>query len=88
MVKFYKLAADREKLNKQGYEAIKADIEKIKSFNRLADFAEAQKPDLKSSSGLDNERTIQMLIFGLVKSSTGLISNFVIKTWSITYIYG
>ncbi|OPH46715.1 hypothetical protein BC351_14635 [Paenibacillus ferrarius] len=39
MVEFYKLAADREKLNKQGYEAIKADIAKIKSIKSLADFA-------------------------------------------------
>lgn len=43
MVKFYKLAADREKLSKQGYEAIKADIEKIKSINSLADFEKGQK---------------------------------------------
>ncbi|MEK4504257.1 M13 family metallopeptidase [Bacillus sp. FSL R12-0069] len=43
MVKFYKLAADRKKLNKQGYEAIKADIEKIKSINSLADFEKEQK---------------------------------------------
>ncbi|OQR54839.1 M13 family metallopeptidase [Bacillus sp. CDB3] len=43
MIKFYKLAADREKLRKQGYEAIKADIEKIKSINSLADFEKGQK---------------------------------------------
>ncbi|MEK4500037.1 hypothetical protein [Bacillus sp. FSL R12-0069] len=43
MIKFYKLAADREKLSKQGYEVIKADIEKIKSINSLADFEKEQK---------------------------------------------
>ncbi|MEK8126668.1 M13-type metalloendopeptidase [Paenibacillus filicis] len=43
MIKFYKLAADRETLSKQGYEAIKPDIEKIKSINSLADFAKNQK---------------------------------------------
>nr|WP_281170099.1 M13-type metalloendopeptidase [Paenibacillus pinihumi] len=43
MIKFYKLAADRDKLSKQGYEAIRADIEKIKSINSLADFAKNQK---------------------------------------------
>ncbi|TVY04303.1 M13 family metallopeptidase [Cohnella terricola] len=43
MVKFYKLAADREKLNKEGYEVIKPDIEKIKSIKSLADFAKNQK---------------------------------------------
>jgi putative endopeptidase len=43
MVKFYKLAADREKLGKQGYEAIKADIEKIKSTKSLAELAKNQK---------------------------------------------
>ncbi|MFF2910772.1 M13-type metalloendopeptidase [Paenibacillus sp. NPDC057934] len=43
MIKYYKLAADREKLNKQGYEAIKGDIAKIKSINSLADFAKNQK---------------------------------------------
>ncbi|RXZ83098.1 M13 family peptidase [Paenibacillaceae bacterium] len=43
MIKYYKIAADRETLNKQGYEAIKADIEKIKSINSLADFAKNQK---------------------------------------------
>ncbi|RXZ83108.1 M13 family peptidase [Paenibacillaceae bacterium] len=43
MIKFYKLAADREKLGKEGYEVIKADIEKIKSINSLADFAKNQK---------------------------------------------
>ncbi len=43
MVKLYKLAADREKINKQGYEAIKADIEKFKSINSLADFEKGQK---------------------------------------------
>ncbi|OXM15751.1 M13-type metalloendopeptidase [Paenibacillus herberti] len=43
MIKFYKLAADREKLKEQGYEAIKADIATIKSINSLADFAKNQK---------------------------------------------
>ncbi|WP_410991164.1 M13 family metallopeptidase [Bacillus cereus] len=38
MVKLYKLAADREKISKQGYKAIKADIEEFKSINSLADF--------------------------------------------------
>ncbi|SDT40283.1 putative endopeptidase [Paenibacillaceae bacterium GAS479] len=43
MIKFYKLAADRETLNKQGYEAIKEDIATIKSINSLAAFAKNQK---------------------------------------------
>jgi len=43
MIKFYKLAADREKLKKQGFEAIKADIEKIKSINSLAELAKEQQ---------------------------------------------
>ncbi|OXM15752.1 M13-type metalloendopeptidase [Paenibacillus herberti] len=43
MVKFYKLAADRETLNKQGYEAIKADIAAIKSINSLEEFEGNQK---------------------------------------------
>jgi len=43
MIKFYKLAADREKLKKQGFEAIKADIEKIKSINSLAELTKEQQ---------------------------------------------
>ncbi|MFF2017037.1 M13-type metalloendopeptidase [Paenibacillus sp. NPDC058177] len=43
MIKYYKLAADRGTLNKQGYEAIKGDIAKIKSINSLADFSKNQK---------------------------------------------
>ncbi|MFF2481660.1 M13 family metallopeptidase [Paenibacillus sp. NPDC058071] len=43
MVKFYKLASDRDKLNEQGYEALKADIEKIKSIKSLSEFAKNQK---------------------------------------------
>ncbi|SDT40304.1 putative endopeptidase [Paenibacillaceae bacterium GAS479] len=43
MVEFYKLAADRETLNKQGYEAIKADIAAIKSINSLEEFEKNQK---------------------------------------------
>ncbi|MDZ4417398.1 M13 family metallopeptidase [Bacillus cereus] len=43
MVKLYKLASDRKKLRIQGYEAIKADIEKIKSINSLADFEKGKK---------------------------------------------
>ncbi|MCM3747056.1 stalk domain-containing protein [Paenibacillus pasadenensis] len=43
MVQFYKLAADRQTLNKQGYEAIKADIAAIKSINSLAEFEKNQK---------------------------------------------
>ncbi|WP_052350518.1 M13-type metalloendopeptidase [Paenibacillus gorillae] len=43
MVKFYKLAADREKLDKQGFEAIKADIQTIKSTKSLAELAKNQK---------------------------------------------
>ncbi|MFF2090863.1 M13-type metalloendopeptidase [Paenibacillus sp. NPDC058174] len=43
MVKFYKLAADRDKLNKQGFEAIKADIQKIKSTKSLEELASKQK---------------------------------------------
>lgn len=43
MIKFYKLAADREKLNSQGYEAIKAISKKLNRINSLADFAKNQK---------------------------------------------
>ncbi|GAA3410073.1 M13-type metalloendopeptidase [Paenibacillus hodogayensis] len=43
MVTFYKLAADREKLGKDGAEAIRSDVEKLKSINSLAEFAKNQK---------------------------------------------
>ncbi|PEN88559.1 hypothetical protein CN553_23460 [Bacillus cereus] len=43
MVKLYQLASDRKKLHKQGYEAIKADIEKIKSINNLAELENEQQ---------------------------------------------